>query len=464
MGDIFVSYQRDDRALAQKYVSTFAGMGWSVWWDNDIAPSTVWSATIEESIRNSRCVVVLWSKSSVNSVWVQREARYALEHKSPLVPVRIDDTAPPLEFDHIQSARGVNWEQHPEDFARSALAVEIARILHSVKLETDSIELDSDEKCRMLEGTASLRDALFGMIPVGTKEGKTLIAIWDIKKFGFTPQRIGESQYYIATIINQFDLILIPEVKRSLADADLLLEVLGPNWDYQVSDVRDVDSPNVVRSLYLFNNDRVRLSGAAHEINLNSEKKPTKRITFNSFVTSFRIVGGERISFLTYHPPLGTEAESVALRRQYAMSILSVLDVNKDQRWTKNLVLVGDFNFESGIDDGAAILLEDAGFVSVTQCGIDTALPELRRERFYARLSQNFRPIEDTINGVFNPFDSIFREEDTQAYSSYLLDVYTGSKNMADPENQIKYFKFPWRINQISDHFPTWFAIEHYVP
>jgi hypothetical protein len=38
---------------------------WSVWLDPDIPPGEIWDELIEQELANVRCVVVLWSATSI---------------------------------------------------------------------------------------------------------------------------------------------------------------------------------------------------------------------------------------------------------------------------------------------------------------------------------------------------------------------------------------------------------------
>jgi hypothetical protein len=107
--DIFLSYEKSDLARAKRLVDAFESEGWSVWWDHKIPPGKRWAEVIENAIRNSRCVVVLWSTASINSKWVQKEARLA-DRLERLVPALIDAVEPPFEFEHIQAADLTKWE------------------------------------------------------------------------------------------------------------------------------------------------------------------------------------------------------------------------------------------------------------------------------------------------------------------------------------------------------------------
>jgi len=115
MSDIFISYASDDRETAQRLASVLAGEGWTVWWDRTIPPGKSFAKMIENALKASRCVVVLWSRVSRESEWVQKEARFGNKYQR-LIPVLIEDVLPPFEFQHIQAASLTDWQgdtSHP---------------------------------------------------------------------------------------------------------------------------------------------------------------------------------------------------------------------------------------------------------------------------------------------------------------------------------------------------------------
>jgi len=109
MNDIFISYASPDRPIAQKFADAFEAHGWSVWWDREIPVGKNFDQVIEEELNAARCVVVLWSKESVQSRWVKTESSTAADHDR-LAPVLIDDAAIPLEFKRIQTAMLPDWD------------------------------------------------------------------------------------------------------------------------------------------------------------------------------------------------------------------------------------------------------------------------------------------------------------------------------------------------------------------
>ena len=101
-GHVFVSYARADEAWATAIIDRLGQAGFKVWWDGLIPGGERFSAQIDEALERARAVVVLWSKSSLKSDWVQDEAGVGRD-RHRLVPLSIDGSLPPLGFRQIQS-------------------------------------------------------------------------------------------------------------------------------------------------------------------------------------------------------------------------------------------------------------------------------------------------------------------------------------------------------------------------
>jgi hypothetical protein len=109
MADLFLSYAREDRDAAEALARALYNRGWTVWWDRRIPPGQTFSEVIERELGAARCVIVLWSRNSLNSDWVKNEAAEAAARRA-LVPVRIENVTPPFEFRRIQAADLFNWQ------------------------------------------------------------------------------------------------------------------------------------------------------------------------------------------------------------------------------------------------------------------------------------------------------------------------------------------------------------------
>jgi TIR domain len=109
MSDIFISYSAEDRSRAQVIAQLLEGQGWSIFWDRTIPIGRTWRDVIRKELDEARCVIVLWSKISIGSGWVQDEADDA-KRRRVLVPVLIEDVLPPIGFRSIQAADLTNWD------------------------------------------------------------------------------------------------------------------------------------------------------------------------------------------------------------------------------------------------------------------------------------------------------------------------------------------------------------------
>lgn len=110
MSDIFISYASADRPLARKLSQRLEQEGWSVWWDRKIPPGKSFTKVLEAALKSAKCVVVLWSSASRVSDWVHNEAAEG-KQRGILVPAFIEETTPPFEFQRIQGANLVGWEE-----------------------------------------------------------------------------------------------------------------------------------------------------------------------------------------------------------------------------------------------------------------------------------------------------------------------------------------------------------------
>ena len=92
MIDVFISYSRDDLQRAELIEAELKQLGYNVWRDDRIrAAGAPWPNQIRDAIQAARCVLVLWSHSSIrDSHWVREEAHAALD-QGKLLQLRIDD-------------------------------------------------------------------------------------------------------------------------------------------------------------------------------------------------------------------------------------------------------------------------------------------------------------------------------------------------------------------------------------
>lgn len=108
LASIFLSYARDDAARAKALATVLERAGHKVWWDRHISGGSEYSDEIEAALKDADVVLVLWSRASVRSAWVRDEAAEGRD-SGRLVPVLLDDSAPPLGFRQVQSIPIAGW-------------------------------------------------------------------------------------------------------------------------------------------------------------------------------------------------------------------------------------------------------------------------------------------------------------------------------------------------------------------
>lgn len=128
MADLFISYASEDRQRAQAVANLLADRGWTVWWDRKILAGQAYDQVIEYELESARCVIVLWSASSVASEWVKSEAAVAAE-RGVLVPALIENVKPPLEFRRKQIADLIGWTGDPAHPGLQALCAGVAALV-----------------------------------------------------------------------------------------------------------------------------------------------------------------------------------------------------------------------------------------------------------------------------------------------------------------------------------------------
>lgn len=76
--DVFISYKREERPLADQVTKLLTQAGYVVGSDANLPRNVHFGDAIEEMIRAARLTIVLWTQASVQSPWVKMEAQLAL--------------------------------------------------------------------------------------------------------------------------------------------------------------------------------------------------------------------------------------------------------------------------------------------------------------------------------------------------------------------------------------------------
>lgn len=108
MGNLFLSYARDDRAAADRLGAALEAAGHRVWWDRQLSGGSQFSTAIEEELDAADHVLVLWSQHAVQSPWVRDEAAYARD-LGKLIPLTLDGAPAPLGFRQFHTVDASGW-------------------------------------------------------------------------------------------------------------------------------------------------------------------------------------------------------------------------------------------------------------------------------------------------------------------------------------------------------------------
>lgn len=332
-----------------------------------------------------------------------------------------------------------------------------------------AIDRDTEEGRRIIERLLILKDALAD-IPTKTVDETLLIATWNIRDFDKPSygKRSTEAVYYIAEIISRFDIVAVQEVNRDLSGLQRVLTVLGRYWKYVVTDTTEGGRGNGERMAFLYDSRKVSFGGFAGELVLppvkgeDGEYLPADQVWRTPLLCGFK-AGWSRFVIASVHilwgkgKSTGTAepADRVAEIRKVAQFLRKRTD--DKTAWSRNLLLVGDFNIFSTTGEAFHELLE-AGFT----------IPEEMREfttnaaggRPYDQIA--FRLQADRLGwnqraGVVDYYRHVFRLEDEALYAEAMGDAYLrNSKGTSRTASQRTTYYKAWRTHQMSDHLPLW--------
>jgi hypothetical protein len=108
MTEVFLSYSRADRPVAEAIARELHELGVDVWWDHELLGGDDYRHRISDMLSRVGIAIVIWSRRSVESQWVISEAAAAREMKV-LVPVTIDGHQPPIDFRALHTTDLASW-------------------------------------------------------------------------------------------------------------------------------------------------------------------------------------------------------------------------------------------------------------------------------------------------------------------------------------------------------------------
>jgi hypothetical protein len=310
-------------------------------------------------------------------------------------------------------------------------------------------------------------------IPERTVSGTLLLATWNIREFDSAKygERCAECFYYIAEIINRFDLVAIQEVREDLWALDRVQEILGGWWKYIVTDVTEGTAGNRERMAFMYDSRKVTFGGLAGEIVLPEAKNGPRVLQFarTPFICGFK-AGWTKFNLCTVHIYYGEGVRDDPRRIEEIEELANLLakraklpeqPARPDGKVTAvrntepdNLILLGDFN----IFDRADVTMEkltDAGFVVPDEL---TSLSgsNIAKNRHYDQIAFMTRPNRFGTTGkagVFDFYVSVFRDDEGPVYAGLMDGRY---EKAANPTRAYK----DWRTYQMSDHLLLWVELK----
>ncbi len=139
MADIFISYKREEQPIARKLADVLQMKGFSVWWDLEVRAGERFDDVIDKALQESKCVVALWSKLSVESQNVKDEATYAL-NLDKLVPIMIEVVKLPYRFERIHTRQLFDWDGSDTSDEFQNLIDDLAKIIGTPPVEVDKTQ------------------------------------------------------------------------------------------------------------------------------------------------------------------------------------------------------------------------------------------------------------------------------------------------------------------------------------
>jgi hypothetical protein len=322
-------------------------------------------------------------------------------------------------------------------------------------------------------------------VPPKNATDTLLVATWNLKEFegGKNDRRISESYWYIAEIVSHFDLVAIQEVGGHLGALNKLRARLGRTWKFVASDVTEGSAGNQERLVFLFDRRKIRFSGVAGEIVIPpSEDSQGKTLApSNQLARTPNIVGFEagwfRFMLSTVHILWG---RGVAEHPDRVAEIRALAEFLKERAedstaWSRNLILLGDFNiFDANPTNAAFNAITENGFL------IPEALQNIppsnvgKKPRYYDQIALKVR--ENNLSptgrgGVFDYFDIVYRDDDFEAYVPAMMAgkepddptnplTYDTEGRPRDEAQRLTYYRNHWRRRQMSDHLIMWLELK----
>lgn len=324
-----------------------------------------------------------------------------------------------------------------------------------------------EEAQRAARNLIKLRMQIRKNLPSRTANDTLLLATWNLRdfdsnKFGHGP-RLTESLFYIAEVISAFDIVALQEVSAELRALDIVMRILGADWDYIATDKTEGASGNNERMTFVYDTRKVRFQKIAGEVVLPMNKLVSGERQFarTPFIVAFQS-GWFKFVICTVHIYYGRESGEKLERRIDEIDAIAKFLSDRADDEAANYILLGDFNIVSP-EHQTMQALSKHGFIIPE--GLTPSNYKL--DKYYDQIA--FKAREGQVKfsgnaGVFNLYETLFTEGDRFEYYPLMhnkeeLELDSNGQTMDSSKNK-KYFLNVWRTFQISDHLPMWVELD----
>ena len=331
----------------------------------------------------------------------------------------------------------------------------------------EGIDRETEEGRRTAERLLELRAALELEIPERNIAGTLLLATWNIREFDSTKYGVRgrEPIFYIAEIVDRFDLVAVQEVREDLTALNELMDYLGEWWKYVLTDVTEGTQGNRERMAFLYDSRKIRFGGLAGEVVIPTVRKlePAKQLARTPFVVGLQ-AGSFKFTICTTHILYGRPTAEDPNRLEEIRGLAEFLADRAKERyaWSKNMILLGDFNIFDTSDQTLKAII-DAGFTVPKQLqNLPSNAPQTKHYDQIAFIAPEVQDqLELSRSGVFNFYDYVYRKEDEALYAEDMGKAYTETKEgeKRDERARTTYYN-TWRTFQMSDHLPMWIELK----
>ena len=334
----------------------------------------------------------------------------------------------------------------------------------------------SEHNEHIKSGLNRIARSLEAEVPKKGDSNQLLIATWNIREFATnkrspSPPRSTEALAYIALIISHFDIVALQELTGNAIEFETakqkLLDRLGSHWQYAGSGVTEGRLGNRERLGFLFDTRSVQRTGDFDEIVLPKEVMKSveldRQIARTPVIAEFS-TGDHKISLTNAHMYYGmpTGEKRKERLKEFTALIKYLRFVLKGSRLPSDyLILLGDLNFDRPNAPEAPVA-QEAGFTFPKNLLAAPTNHTKRHPYDQIILSWNAEAEGPCVisAGVFDVFDSVYRDEDVENYVGMIQAEIANLKSKSlQKKDPVIYFKH-WRTSKMSDHFPKWIALD----